>query len=152
MVLDATLLNTQQYKVSVKRSNPGKVVAPSPTPRCSSYRKGSLQVTLDYGRQLYWQIHPTKPKHYCIERAAAGIGPHVNAHKTGYMCYNQSGKISTRDGTFLKMVDKFTYLGSSVSSTEKEIDTRLKKAWTAIDRLSIIWKSDLTDKIKRSFF
>ena len=27
--------------------------APSPTPWCSSYRKGSLRVTLDYGRQLY---------------------------------------------------------------------------------------------------
>ena len=26
------------------------------------------------------------------------------------------------------------------------------KAWTAIDRLSIIWKSNLTDKMKRSFF
>ena len=26
------------------------------------------------------------------------------------------------------------------------------KAWTAINRLSIIWKSDLTDKMKRSFF
>ena len=37
-------------------------------------------------------------------------------------------------------------------STEKDIDTRLTKAWTAIDRLSIIWKSDLTDKMKRSFF
>ena len=50
------------------------------------------------------------------------------------------------------LVDKFTYLGSSVSSTEKDIDTRLTKAWTAIDRLSIIWKSNLTDKMKRSFF
>ena len=40
----------------------------------------------------------------------------------------------------------------SVSSTEKDIDRRLTKAWTAIDRLSIIWKSDLTDKMKRSFF
>ena len=48
--------------------------------------------------------------------------------------------------------DKFTYLGSSVSSTEKDIDTRLTKVWTAIDRLSIIWKSDLTDEMKRSFF
>ena len=28
----------------------------------------------------------------------------------------------------------------------------LTKAWTAINRLSIIWKSDLTDKMKRSFF
>ena len=68
------------------------------------------------------------------------------------MCYNHTGDISTLDGTSLKLVDKFTYLGSSVSSTEKDIDTRLTKVWTAIDRLSIIWKSDLTDKMKRSFF
>ena len=68
------------------------------------------------------------------------------------MCYNQTGNISTLDGTSLKLVDKFTYLGSSVLSTEKDIDTWLMKAWTAIDRLSIIWKSELTDKMKRSFF
>ena len=68
------------------------------------------------------------------------------------MCYNQTDNITTLDGASLKLVDKFTYLGSSVSSTEKEVDTRLTKAWTAIDRLSVIWKSDLTDKMKRSFF
>ena len=89
---------------------------------------------------------------HSLERAAAGIGLHVNAHKTEYMCYNQTGNITTLDGASLRLVDKFTYLGSSVSSTEKDIDTRLTKAWTAIDRLSIIWKSDLTDKMKRSFF
>ena len=89
---------------------------------------------------------------HSLERAAAGIGLHVNANKTEYMCYNQTGNIATLDGASLKLVDKFTYLGSSVSSTEKDIDTRLTKAWTAIDRLSIIWKSDLTDKMKRSFF
>ena len=83
---------------------------------------------------------------------AAGIGLHVNSHKTEFMCFNQNGDISTLDGTSLKLVDKFTYLGSSVSSTEKDIDTRLTKAWTAIDRLSIIWKSNLADKMKRSFF
>ena len=87
-----------------------------------------------------------------LERAASGIGLYVNAHKTEYMCYNQTGDISTLDRTPLKLVDKFTYLGSSVASTEKDIDTRLTKAWTAINRLSIIWKSDLTDKMKRSFF
>ena len=68
------------------------------------------------------------------------------------MCYNQTGDISTRDGTSLKLVDKFTYIGSSVSSTEKDVDTRLTKVWTAIDRLSIMWKSNLTDKMKHSFF
>ena len=89
---------------------------------------------------------------HSLERAATGIGPYVNAHKTEYMCYNQMGDISTLDRTPLKLVDKFTYLGSSVSSTEKDINTRLTKAWTAINRLSIIWKSDLTNKMKRSFF
>ena len=89
---------------------------------------------------------------HSLERAAASIGLHVNAHETEYMCCNQTGDITTLDGTSLKLVDKFSYLGSSFSSTEKDIDTRLTKAWTAIDRLSIIWKSDLTDKMKRSFF
>ena len=89
---------------------------------------------------------------HSLERAAAGIGLHVNAHKTEYRCYNQTGDISTQGGTSLKLVDKFTYLGSSVSSTGKDIDTRITKAWTAIDCLSIIWRFYLTDKMKRSFF
>ena len=84
---------------------------------------------------------------HSLEQAAAGIGLHDNAHKTDYMCLNQTGDIST-----LKLLDKFTYIGSSVLSAEKYIDTRLTKAWTAIDKLLIIWKSDLTDKMKRSFF
>ena len=68
------------------------------------------------------------------------------------MCFNQTGDISTLNGSFLKLADKFTYLGSSVSSTDTDIDTRLTKAWTAINRLSVIWKSDLADKMKRNFF
>ena len=89
---------------------------------------------------------------HSFDWAATGIGLHSNAYKTEYICFNQAGDISTLEGTSLKLVDKFTYIGSSVSSTEKDIDTRLTKAWTAIDKLSIIWKSDLTDKRKRSFF
>ena len=89
---------------------------------------------------------------HSLERAAAGIGPYVNAHKTEYMCYNQTGNTSSLEGTPLKLVDKFTYLGFSVKSTEKDIETRLTKAWTAINRLLIIWKSDLTYKIKTQFF
>ena len=36
---------------------PGNGVASSPTPRCSSYWKGSLHVTLDYGCQLFLHIY-----------------------------------------------------------------------------------------------
>ena len=89
---------------------------------------------------------------HSLEQAAAGIGLHFNAQKTEYMCFNQIGVFSTLDGSSLKLEDNFTYLGSSVSSTEKDIDTQLTKAWTAIDKLAIIWKSDLTDKMKCSFF
>ena len=68
------------------------------------------------------------------------------------MYCNQTGNISTLNGSSLKLVDKFTYLGSSVSSIDTDINTWLTKVWTVIDRLSIIWKSDLTDKMKCSFF
>ena len=86
------------------------------------------------------------------ERAAVGIGLHVIAHKTEYMRFKQTGNISTLNGSLLKLVDKFTYLGSSVSSTKTAINTRLAKAWTAVNWQFVIKKSDLTDKMKRSFF
>ena len=89
---------------------------------------------------------------HSLERAAAGIGLHVNAHKTEYMCLNQTGVISTLNGSSLKLVDKFTYLGSSVSSSGTDIDMQQTKSWTAFYRLGVIWKSDLTDEMKRSFF
>ena len=89
---------------------------------------------------------------YSQERAAAGIGFHVNAPKTKYMFFNQRGGISRLNIISVKLVDKFTYLESSVSSTETDINTWLANAWAAIDRLSIVRKSNLADKIKHSFF
>ena len=38
----------KRYRSRVKWSNPGKEVAPSATPWCSNYQKGSFRVTLDY--------------------------------------------------------------------------------------------------------
>ena len=73
-----------------------------------------------------------------LERAADGIGLHVNADKMEYMCFNQRGDISSLNGCSQKLMDKFTYLGSSVLSTERDINSRLAKAWTAIDRLLVI--------------
>ena len=55
---------------------------------------------------------------HCLEWAAAGIGLHINAHKTEYMCFNQTGNISRLNSSSLKLVDKFTYLRSSVSSED----------------------------------
>ena len=59
MILDASLLNTQNYKAWIKGkwSNPGTGVAPFFTSRCISYWKGSLRVALNYGRQLNIYIY-----------------------------------------------------------------------------------------------
>ena len=45
-------LSIIRYVSRVKRSNPGKGLAPSPTPRHSSYWKGNFWVALNYNRQL----------------------------------------------------------------------------------------------------
>ena len=65
---------------------------------------------------------------HSLERATGGIGLQVNAHKTKYICFNQTGDISTLNSSSLKLVDKFAYLGSSVSSTETDINMHLAKA------------------------
>ena len=49
-------LSIIRYISRVKWSNLGKRVAPSPTPRCSSYWKGSFRVALVNGHQLYFFI------------------------------------------------------------------------------------------------
>ena len=59
---------------------------------------------------------------HSLKRAAASIGLYVNAHKTEYMCFNQTGEISTLNGSSLKLVDKFTYLGSSIGHMEVRPD------------------------------
>ena len=88
MVLDTSLLNTQQYKVriKVKWSNPGKGVAPSPTPRCSSYWKGGFrETTLLFTYYLchyfHLQIH-WNDRFILIPSTIflAGNSSHINTH------------------------------------------------------------------------
>ena len=50
-------LSTIRLGSRVKWCNPGNGVAPSPTPRCNSYRNESLRVTFDWSRQLYFLLY-----------------------------------------------------------------------------------------------
>ena len=88
---------------------------------------------------------------HSLERAVDGISLHINTDQTDFMYFNQRGDISTLNGRSLKLVDKFFYFGNTDSSTENDINRRLEKAWTAINKLSVMWKSDLSDKIKHIF-
>ena len=62
------------------------------------------------------------------------------------MCFNQDGTTSSLNEKPLKSVDQFLYLGSNISSTESDVNICTGKAWTAFDRLSTKWKSDVSDK------
>ena len=80
---DASLLNNQYYKVWIigKWSNRRKWVTPSPTPPCSSYWKGSLRVSLDYGRpNLFTYITHTHTYTHTHTRVHTHTRAHTNTH------------------------------------------------------------------------
>ena len=115
-------------------------------------KKQKIPRTKNYGRKLrrwhsaYTPANTNTPAQvesllHSLERAAGGIGLHVNADKTAHMCFNQRGDISTLKGVPLKLMNKFTNFGSSVSSTENDINTRLAKAWAANDSLGLGYRS-----------
>ena len=66
-------------------------------------------------------IHSSRIPAYSLERAAGGIGLYVNIDKTECMCFNQRGNISTLNSGPLKLMDKLTYFGSSVTSIKNDI-------------------------------
>ena len=79
MVLDDSLLNTQNYKVWItgKLEQSRERSSSLPDTLCSSYRKGSLRVTLDYGRQLYFLLPNNYPvRNYFIGKNEHGINPY----------------------------------------------------------------------------
>ena len=55
-------------------------------------------------------------------------------------------------GNLIKTVESFIYLGGEVSSAEKDLNIRIAKAWSALDKIQTIWKSSLSDNLKRQFF
>ena len=84
-----------------------------------------------------------KPKkNYQDEDKKFAINKKINSHSKGMYRYRSSVSSNEKD------IKQFTYQGSSVSSAETDINTQLAKTCTDINRLSIKWKSDLTDKIK----
>ena len=89
---------------------------------------------------------------HSLEVAAGDVGLYVNAKKTEFISFNQDGSIHTLSGANVKSVPSFIYLGSNVASTEADVKMRIGKAWGAMVGLNDLWKSALSDNIKRDFF
>ena len=68
------------------------------------------------------------------------------------MYFKQNRAIYPSNEKPLKLENVFIYLGSCISSTESDISMHKRKAYAAIEKLTIIWKSDLFDKIKEDSF
>lgn len=87
-----------------------------------------------------------------VEKAAREIGLYINSDKTEFISFNQKGEIRSLDDKPIKAVEEFIYLGSNIQSTERDIEIRKGKAWSALTKLDKIWKSTLSDNIKRNLF
>ena len=70
-----------------------------------------------------------------------------------YMLYNQPvGDLVTLGGNKLKQVDNFKYLGSWIQSSEKDMNIRIGQAWSALNKMMKVWKSNLKNHLKIGFF
>ena len=89
-----------------------------------------------------------------VQAAAKIIGLHINESKTEYMTFNIDTNISlmTLDDKELKHVDDFLYLGSWIHSSEKDVTSRIAKAWVALKKMDIVWKLKIMMPLKVAFF
>ena len=92
-----------------------------------------------------------------IEVTSNKIGLSINTEKTQYMKLNQNSDsddftINSINGNIIAKVENVNYLGSCTGSTEKDIQKRIAKAWSALNSMQEIWKSKMPDKLKRHFF
>jgi hypothetical protein len=78
----------------------------------------------------------------------------LNAKKTELMTFNinEKAKITTKIGTTLAVKEDFKYLGSYISSTEKDIRVRKAHAWRALHDLKNISHSAMPDDLKSAIF
>ena len=66
--------------------------------------------------------------------------------------HRRRARAETVDGTKLKEVNDFKYLGSWVDSTEEDIRIRKGLAWAAANKMKKIWKSNISRNLKERFF
>ena len=89
-----------------------------------------------------------------LETEAIKVGLQCNGKKTELQAFNHDTpvKIKTLDGTEIKSVKNFKYLGAWTESTIKDFAVRKALAWSACHNLSKIWKSQLPRQLKIRLF
>ena len=90
-----------------------------------------------------------KSVRHSLEQAAGVISLYVNTNKRVQIFQTKRSYLHTKFQA--SKINGFVHI-SNISYTENGVNICLEKTWNAIDRLSILWKFDLFDNIKRDFF
>ena len=128
------------------------------TPRRSTRHPAETLTDLDYADDICLLSNNVRQAQDLLTRVeleCAKVGLMLNAKKTEVMTYNipqDHPRLITTEGTVLKEVNDFKYLGAWVGSTEKDLNVRKALAWRALNGMTSVWKSNLPRHIKISFF
>ena len=88
-----------------------------------------------------------------VETATQSIGLYLNVMKTKVMHVDPSTEdnIHSRSGDVIEKVDDFLYLGGYTNSS-RDMDSRIGKAWGALNSLTKIWRSRVKTQTKVRIF
>ena len=88
--------------------------------------------------------------HTRVEKSEKRVGLSMNTGKTKYMSYNtnQQFEIKAIDGSNMKRVEDFKYIGAWIDSSAKDLKIRKELAWKTCHQMRNIWKSTLSRKMK----
>ena len=89
---------------------------------------------------------------HALENAATHVGLYCNASKTEYTSSSSNPTIKTFLGNTIKHVQDFKYLGSYIANSEKDFQIRKALAWAAFNKMTKIWRSNISKQLKINLF
>ena len=88
-----------------------------------------------------------EPLQYHLEQiAGGGIGFYVKKNKTVYL-FKKERCYTILSGKTQKLVDRLTYFGSNVSSTENDVNIHLAKRWGMLLTDELIKWNQISSKL-----
>ena len=126
------------------------------TPRQSRRVPAVTATDLDFADDLALlsnSIEQAEKLLHDLEHASDLVGLSMNVSKTKFININcPNGSINSTDGRPIEPVEDFKYLGSYISDSKKDFNTRKGMAWSACTKLLKVWTSGISEDLKVKFF
>ena len=125
-------------------------------PRQSSRHPAQYLTDLDFADDLGFiaqSIHDAEYLLQALEQAANQVGLHCNESKMEYTSTSPDPyDLKSLNGSSIKRVEDFKYLGSRITDSQKDFNIRKALAWDACNKLDKIWCSNLPSILKIQTF